>query len=115
MSSQFVEKPTWSVDGDTTGTSEHLEAVCSLTLDGGLLDTKWSEQLFQNGTAALACATSTGRLALYALCVSAAGDAHAELRHLASSDTKEGMLLSLDWSGASAAGAKVELTTQDNL
>lgn len=88
-----------------------------MSLDGGVLDSKWSPQPLtdSSGAAVLACATSTGRLALYKLCAPGAGKQEeqeesregTELRQLSCSDKKDNLLLSLDWSRGGMANAKV--------
>ncbi|CAM9192052.1 unnamed protein product [Ectocarpus fasciculatus] len=105
--------------------SARLEAAATVSLDGGVLDSKWSPQTFpltdSSGEAVLACATSTGRLALYALRVPGDGDQEeqeesgegAELRPLSSTEKKDNLLLSLDWSGGEVANAKIVVSQSD--
>lgn len=103
-----------ALENDKTLTSSniHLEETGRASLDGGVLDTKWSESPLDDGAAVLACATSTGRLALYALGVST--EANGEgcgntggISALSSSDAGESLLLSLDWSQGNYGDAKV--------
>lgn len=87
-----------------------LEQAGSASLDGGVLDAKWSEEACEDGAAVLACATSTGRLCWYSLDDVGEADvngAGAELRLLATSDAQDSLLLSLDWSRGMVADAKV--------
>lgn len=91
------------------------------SLDGGVLDSKWSQSSLDDGGAILACATSTGRLALYALhCASDTDGEHGEERRadggglslLSRSDAADSLLLSLDWSRGSYGDAKVKIRVE---
>lgn len=99
-----------SPDGDAAPHG-HLEEAATASLDGGVLDAKWSDHPMPDNAAVLACATSTGRLVMYTLREAGAeqgqGLGHAELQQLASSGTRESLLLSLDWSRGGMADAKV--------
>lgn len=98
----------------------HLKEEARASLDGGVLDAKWSQQpLDSSGAAVLAFATSTGRLVLYSLSAGSDGGEEeeeenkgddggcVEFQQLASSDAGDSLLLSLDWSGEVLADAKV--------
>lgn len=85
-----------------------LEEAATASLDGGVLDAKWSQHPADDGSAVLACATSTGRLVLYSLRnVDGVVEERAELRQVASSDADDSLLLSLDWSRGAVTSAKV--------
>lgn len=89
-----------------------LQEAAKASLDGGVLDAKWSQRPLEDssGAAVLACATSSGRLVLYALSTMGACEEEteaAEFRILASSDAGPRLLLSLDWSGGGMEDAKV--------
>lgn len=99
---------------DSSSSNISLDEAGRASLDGGVLDTKWSETPIRNGAAVLACATSTGRLAVYALAASAeaneqrSGEREAgQITPLSSSDGAECLLLSLDWSRGCLGEAKV--------
>lgn len=120
---QLSTSPSTSTSTPTGGedapkSSVYLKEAAGVSLDGGVLDAKWCHQPIALGgsdAALLACATSTGRLGLYALSGADAGAGAgedvggcAQLRPFSSSDDAEGtLLLSLDWSGGRVADAKV--------
>lgn len=103
---QLVCSPPASGDGEAAP-SGRLEESARVSLDGGVLDAKWSQHALDNGSAVLACTTSTGRLALYTLRDAGMGEEHAAFQQWASSDKGDSLLLSLDWSQGNIADAKV--------
>ncbi|CAN0520918.1 unnamed protein product [Ectocarpus sp. 12 AP-2014] len=116
--------PPAPVGQDTAPSSDAcLEEAARVSLDGGGLDSKWSPQPLtdSSGAAVLACATSTGRLALHTLCAPGASMQEeqeesregAELRQLSCSDKKDNLLLSLDWSGGGVANANIVVSQSD--
>lgn len=105
--------PTQTDGADAPTSAARLKEVATASLDGGVLDAKWSQQPSgSNSTAVLACATSTGRLVLYSLSDGGEGEEQdeedcVEFLQLASSDAGDNLLLSLDWNGELLADAKV--------
>lgn len=94
--------------GDQAPPDDFLEEAATASLDGGVLDAKWSHHPADDGSAVLACVTSTGRLVLYSLrkADDVVGE-RAELRQVASSDVEDSLFLSLDWSRGTGSSAKV--------
>lgn len=94
--------------GDQAPPDGFLEEAATASLDGGVLDAKWSQHPADDGSAVMACVTSTGRLVLYSLrnADGVVGE-RAELQRVASSNFDDSLLLSLDWSRGTVANAKV--------
>lgn len=107
---QLVCNPSTPTDGEASPPPPYgrLAKAASVSLDGGVLDAKWSEHPLEGGAVAvLACATSTGRLAFYTLRDTGADGGDVEFLEMASSGVRDSLLLSLDWSRGSFADGKV--------
>lgn len=105
---QLVRDSQTPAAGDQAPPDDFLEEAATASLDGGVLDAKWSQHPADDGSAVVACVTSTGRLVLYSLrnADGVVGE-RAELQQVASSDVDDSLLLSLDWSRGTVASAKV--------
>lgn len=97
--------------------SARLEEAARVSLEAGVLDTKWFQQPLDDGASVLACATSNGQLDLYAFRAAdsdGSDDGHdvdgnrAQLDKMASAGgSDDALLLSLDWGGESTDEMKV--------